>query len=88
MFRRQGYWPSRSILRQWPEPGRLEVGPSYIELGAIIGDQGAALQLMALGEALKLWVVLTPTKLGATPEQARIAAQHGFLMIGGFNAGT
>ena len=32
-----------SILRTYPNPERLAGGPSYIEVGAEIGDQGAAL---------------------------------------------
>jgi hypothetical protein len=35
----------------------LEPGPSYIAIGASIGDQGTAFQLMALGEVLGLWKV-------------------------------
>ncbi len=33
---------------------------SYIELGAWIGDQGAALTLMGLGTVLSLWELITP----------------------------
>ena len=33
---------------------------SYIELGAWLGDQGAALMLMGLGALLGLWEVATP----------------------------
>lgn len=32
----------------------------YIEIGAIIGDQGMALRLMGLGSVLGLWQLLTP----------------------------
>lgn len=40
---------------------------SYIEIGAWIGDQGAALRLMGLGALLGLWKLLTPrTVLGVS----------------------
>jgi hypothetical protein len=37
---------------------------SYIELGAWIGDQGLAMQMMGLGVILGLWEVLHPGMLG------------------------
>ena len=40
------------ILKTYPYPDRLAGGPSYIEVGAEIGDQGAAFQLFALGKVL------------------------------------
>jgi len=73
-----------SILREYPEPERLANGPSYIEVGAVIGDQGAAFQLFALGQVLDFWQVITPTKLGLTGETAMEAAGRGFIMISGF----
>jgi hypothetical protein len=36
---------------------------SYMELGAWIGDQGVAMQYMALGEILGLWKVMHPGKI-------------------------
>lgn len=41
-----------SILKTYPDPDRLAGGPSYIEVGAEIGDQGAAFQLFALGKMM------------------------------------
>jgi len=35
-------------------------GPSYIHIGAACGDQGRALDLMALGSYLKFWDLLSP----------------------------
>lgn len=74
------------ILRTYPQPDRLAAGPSYIELGAEIGDQGAAFQLFALGQVLGLWKVITPAHFGLTGEEARRAAGIGFIMITGFKA--
>jgi hypothetical protein len=74
-----------SILKQWPNPERLAAGPSYIEVGGEIGDQGAAFQMFALGKVLKLWDVITPKMLGATGEQARQMAGMGYVMMSGFD---
>jgi len=73
-----------AVLREYPKPERLAGGPSYIEVGAEIGDQGAAFQLFALGKVLGLWDVITPAKLGITGEQARQMAGNGFIMMTGF----
>lgn len=73
-----------TILRAYPEPDRLRGGPSYIEVGAVIGDQGAAFQLFALGEVLGLWMVITPAVMGFSGPEARDLAGRGFVMISGF----
>ena len=73
------------ILNDYPSPERLRGGPSYIEVGGEIGDQGAAFQLFALGKVLGLWDVITPTSLGATGEEARELAGRGFIMISGYH---
>lgn len=75
-----------SILREYPMPDRLAAGPSYIEVGAEIGDQGAAFQLFALGKVLGLWGLVTPATLGLTGDEARSMAGRGFVMITGFTA--
>jgi hypothetical protein len=63
----------------------LEPGPSYIAIGASIGDQGAAFQFMALGEVLGLWKVITPRTLGITDaHQLRDYAGKGYVMISGY----
>lgn len=72
------------ILNEYPEPERLKGGPSYIEVGAEIGDQGAAFQLFALGKVLGLWDVITPAALGFTGEEARALAGRGMVMMSGY----
>jgi hypothetical protein len=74
------------ILKTYPRPDRLASGPSYIEVGAEIGDQGAAFQLFALGKVLKLWDVITPTTLGFEGAEAREMAGRGLVMMSGFQA--
>jgi hypothetical protein len=68
----------------WPDEGALEKGPSYIAVGARIGDQGAALRLFALGKILGLWGIITPESMGFEGAEARDFAGRGFLMIDGF----
>ena len=72
------------ILKTYPQPNRLAGGPSYIEVGAQIGGQGAAFQLFALGKVLGLWDVITPATMGFAGEEARQVAGSGFVMISGF----
>ena len=75
-----------AILKTYPQPERLAGGPSYIEVGGEIGDQGAAFQLFALGKVLGLWDVITPEKLGITGPEANQMAGMGFVMMSGFKA--
>lgn len=72
------------ILGAFPDPVRLARGPSYIEVGAVIGDQGAAFQLFALGKTLGLWELITPASMGFRGDEARQMAGMGFVMISGF----
>lgn len=72
------------ILDAYPEPERLRGGPSYIEVGAVIGDQGAAFQLFALGKVLGIWDVITPTAMGFSGQEAEQMAGSGFIMITGY----
>jgi hypothetical protein len=74
------------ILNHYPEPKELADGPSYITVGARIGDQGAAFQLFALGEVLGLWKVITPEFFGITGSAAREAAGNGYIMISGYKS--
>lgn len=80
------------ILKDWPSEAwgspipKLEEGPSYIHVGGVIGDQGAAFQLFALGKVLGFWEIITPGKLGITGEQANQMAGVGFVMVDGFKA--
>lgn len=72
------------ILHAYPEPERLARGPSYIEVGAEIGDQGATFQLFALGKVLGFWSVITPVTFGITGALARELAGGGLVMISGW----
>lgn len=73
-----------SLLREWPDPDMLKRGPSYIHIGGVIGDQGTAFQLMAIGKMLGLWDIITAETMGADREQAVQAAGSGWVMISGF----
>jgi hypothetical protein len=77
-----------NILNSYPEPDRLAGGPSYIEVGGVIGDQGAAFQLFALGQVLGIWNVITPASMGITGAEARRLAGSGFVMISGYTAAS
>lgn len=75
------------LLRaHYPSFGRLEKGPSYIEIGAELGDQGLALLLIGLGGLVGLWQVITPEALGFDEEMAKEAAGRGFVMAGGIRS--
>lgn len=57
---------------------------NFIKLGGWVGDQGTALLLMGLGEALGLWKVMTPKNvLGdfLTPALQREMAGLGYVSI-------
>lgn len=71
------------LQAEYPNMERLRAGPSYIEIGGEIGDQGLALQLIGLGKLVGLWNAITPALLGCTPEQASEMAGRGFVMAGG-----
>jgi hypothetical protein len=72
------------IMTTYPRPERLAGGPSYVEVGAEIGSQEAALQMFALGQVLGLWKVITPASFGITGPEADAAAGNGLVMISGF----
>lgn len=72
------------LLNTYPYPESLAGGPSYITVGAEIGDQGAAFQLFALGKVLGLWGVITPATFGMTGEEAKRAAGSGYIMMTGY----
>lgn len=74
-------WP----LEAWGVPvPKLQDGPSYTHAGGVIGNQGKAFQLFALGQVLGLWKVITPESLGITGDQANQMAGSGFVMINGY----
>lgn len=55
---------------------------SYMEVGGWIGDQGLAMQFMALGHLLGLWKVFTPRMLPGIPDDlAMQMAGSGLLSI-------
>lgn len=60
---------------------RLLRGPSYIEVGAWIGDQSLALCLFTVMQHFGLGTVITPATLGATGEMATQMMGRGFIMI-------
>lgn len=71
------------ILSEYP---RFKDGPSYIEVGAEIGDQGAAFQLFAVGKVLGFWDVITPATFGLKGPEALDAAGRGYIMVSGLRA--
>ncbi len=73
-----------ALLDAYPDPATLASGPSYIAVGAEIGDQGAAFQLFALGKVLGLWDVITPASFGMSGQEAADMAGRGFIMITGY----
>jgi hypothetical protein len=73
-------------LDNYPDPERLAGGPSYIELGAHIGDQGMAFVLMAIGKHFGWWDIMTGESLGLSLEEAQRMAGLGFLMISGYKS--
>jgi len=75
------------ILNSYPQPDRLEGGPSYIEIGGVIGSQSAAFQLFALGKVLGLWQIITPSTFGFSGPEAREMAGRGLIMISGYPSG-
>ena len=72
------------MLRTYPNPKGLSVGLSYIEVGADLGDQGAAFQLFALGKVLGIWNVVLPGTVGIVGDEATELAGRGFILITGF----
>ncbi len=73
-----------AVLDTYSQPERLVGGPSYIEVGAEVGSQQAALQMFGLGEALGLWDVITPKRLGIDGPMADELAGGGMVMMSGY----
>jgi hypothetical protein len=74
----------RALLEaEYPRVERLREGPSYIEIGGAIGDQGLALQLIGLGELVGLWTVVTPATVFFEGAEADEMAGRGFVMCSG-----
>jgi len=72
------------ILKTYPQPERLAAGISYIEIGGVLGSQDMAMSLMALGEVLGLWKVISPAFFNMTGPDADRVAGCGFVMTTGF----
>ena len=66
------------------DPETLRQGQSYIALGAWIGSQEIALRLLALGDHLGAWQVITPGLLGVSGAEADSMAGMGFVMASGY----
>lgn len=77
-----------AVVQGYPNLERLAGGPSYIEVGAEIGNQGAAFQMFALGKTLGLWDVITPASIGVTGPKAAEMAGLGFIMMTGYKTGA
>ena len=75
-----------TLLSEWPDVEHpLSDGPSYIHVGGILGDQGAAFQLFAIGKVLGFWGLITPATFHVDdPGEAEMMAGRGYIMIDGF----
>jgi hypothetical protein len=71
------------LLEQYEPRDELAGGPSYMHVGGRIGDQGAALQLFAVGKVMGLWDVITPATMGFKGAEADHMAGSGFVMCTG-----
>lgn len=65
-------------------PKDREVG--YMELGGIVGSQDMALEIMALGEALGLWKILTPEVMHMPKEMWDPMAGMGMVTVSGYRS--
>lgn len=74
----------KALCDAYPDPERLAGGPSYIEVGGVVGSQDGAFRLFALGEALGVWTVVTPKKLGMEGPMADQMAGAGYVMCSGY----
>jgi hypothetical protein len=76
---------SRLIEAGYPEMDRLRGGPSYIEIGGVLGSQDIALRFIGLGSLLGLWTAVTPEAMGlGSGEDAKELAGNGFIMCSGY----
>lgn len=90
-----GVWPSVAAVRRprlvellndpkvWPNPERWALGPSFINIGGIIGDQELALRLMALGKVCGMWELVTPATMKAPEDMWNEVAAAGYIMTVG-----
>lgn len=72
-----------ALISETPEVAQWAAGPSYIHVGAWIGDQRDALLLIALGHVAGIWKCTTPRSLGRASfedeEQVKSLAGAGFV---------
>lgn len=74
-------------VEEYPHPEHFKNGTSYITVGANIGDQQAAFELFALGEALGMWDIMTPQSvLGITGNLADKMAGNGLIGVSGYKS--
>ena len=73
------------LLAEYPAKDRLAQGPSYIEVGGVLGSQDLAFQLFAVGDVLGFWNVITPETLGFSGSEGREMAGRGLVMISGYD---
>lgn len=62
-------------------PNWIEGEISYIQMGGIVEDQQCALCIFAIGEALGMWRVLTPARMGIPEPLRDMMAGNGFVSI-------
>lgn len=81
-----------AILKDWPpeewrgEVPPLQNGPSWTQVGGVLGHQAKAFQLFALGKALGLWEIKIPQDEGITGPEADLMMAQGGIWIVGFQA--
>lgn len=81
------WWRPQVIEALAEDAETLKKGPSYLTLGAVVGDQQAALMLMALGQVMGLWRVVTPAMLRVPLDMQERAAGNGYVLISGYRTG-
>ncbi len=72
----------------YPDATPLERGPSYTEVGAVVGSQRTAFALFAMGEALGFWQILTPKKMFGPDFDDQLSREMmgmGYITIDGYH---
>ncbi len=56
---------------------------NFVEIGGWIGNQGVALELMAMGELLGIWKVITPDGIAPdfSEETRKMLAEAGYILM-------
>jgi hypothetical protein len=73
----------------YPHRHDLVLGPSYLAIAGMLEiEQDFAFAVMAMGEVLGIWRVITPATFGLTGEHADGAAGSGYIMISGYRTGS